>query len=76
MEDHAQYPRTISAEIPNLTQLKAARRSIWKPPKEKPQSEAIPVGVSALIDRDTFDKVQKTLQAKNPVLPSFFCLLV
>jgi DNA invertase Pin-like site-specific DNA recombinase len=32
----------------------------------KPQNEIIPVSVPAIIDRKTFDKVQKTLQAKNP----------
>lgn len=34
----------------------------------KPQSEVIPISVPAIIDRRTFDKVQKTLQAKNPQL--------
>jgi site-specific DNA recombinase len=32
----------------------------------KPQSEIISVSVPAIIDQKTFDKVQKTLQAKNP----------
>ena len=32
----------------------------------KPQSEIISIEVPAIIDRITFDKVQKTLQAKNP----------
>ena len=32
----------------------------------KPQSEIISIEVPAIIDRKTFDEVQKTLQAKNP----------
>ena len=32
----------------------------------KPQNEVIPVSVPAIIDRETFDKVQRTLEAKNP----------
>ncbi|HEY0233695.1 MAG TPA: recombinase family protein [Afipia sp.] len=32
----------------------------------KPQNEVIPITVPAIIDRQTFDRVQKTLQAKNP----------
>ena len=32
----------------------------------KPETEIVPVSVPAIIDQKTFDKVQKTLQAKNP----------
>ncbi len=32
----------------------------------KPENEIIPISVPAIIDQKTFDRVQKTLQAKNP----------
>ena len=32
----------------------------------KPENEIVPVTVPAIIDQKTFDKVQKTLRAKNP----------
>jgi len=34
--------------------------------QEKPESEIVHIDVPAIIDREIFDKVQKTLQARNP----------
>lgn len=46
-------------------QSREARHDASATGQAKPQSEVIPVSVPAIIDHETFDKVQKTLQAKN-----------
>ncbi len=41
-------------------------RKVWKTKEDKPESEQIAIAIDAIIDAQTFDKVQAQLKKRNP----------
>lgn len=41
-------------------------RKVWKTKEDKPESEQVAIAIDAIIDPETFDKVQAQLKKRNP----------